>query len=48
MNSDYSETIFVGDSKMALQAGFQRHIAKPVEPPMLIQAIAELRERSHD
>ncbi len=35
------------DRQQALQAGFQQHIAKPIEPQVLIQAIAELRE-SHN
>ncbi len=31
------------DQQQALQAGFQRHVAKPVEPEVLIRAIAQLR-----
>ncbi|BAZ16202.1 multi-sensor hybrid histidine kinase [Calothrix sp. NIES-4071] len=30
------------DSQQILKAGFQRHIAKPVEPDTLVQEIAEL------
>jgi PAS domain S-box-containing protein len=37
-------TAFAGDANQqkVLQAGFQRHLAKPVEPQMLIDAIAAL------
>ena len=31
-----------GDSKQALSAGFQQHIAKPIEPNQLVQAVAKL------
>ncbi|MBF2050160.1 MAG: PAS domain S-box protein [Elainella sp. C42_A2020_010] len=31
------------DYRQAMAAGFQRHIAKPIEPEVLIRAIAELR-----
>ncbi len=39
---------YAGDSNQqrALQAGFQQHIAKPVEPGELIQAIVALLARS--
>ena len=33
------------DQKQALSAGFQKHLAKPVEPDALIQAIATLVKR---
>jgi len=33
------------DQKQALSAGFQKHLAKPVEPDELIQAIATLVKR---
>ncbi|NJR61735.1 MAG: response regulator [Cyanobacteria bacterium CRU_2_1] len=37
------------DRQQALQAGFQQHIAKPIEPQVLIRAIFNLIERSsHD
>jgi PAS domain S-box-containing protein len=32
------------DYQRAITVGFQRHIAKPIEPQVLIQAIAELRK----
>ncbi|QYO65093.1 DNA gyrase subunit A [Leptolyngbya sp. 7M] len=32
------------DYRQAMAAGFQRHIAKPIEPEVLIRAIAELKE----
>ncbi len=31
-----------GDQQWALQAGFQRHVPKPVEPETLVSAIARL------
>jgi len=34
------------DYQQAMAAGFQRHIAKPIEPEVLIQAIASLLEQS--
>ena len=38
-------TAYAGDfnQQQALQAGFQRHLTKPIEPQLLIEAIAELR-----
>lgn len=33
------------DQQQALQAGFQRHLAKPVEPEILIREIADLLEQ---
>ena len=33
------------DQKQALSAGFQKHLAKPVEPDELIQALATLVKR---
>ncbi|GAA6621551.1 ATP-binding protein [Scytonema sp. NUACC26] len=37
-------TAFAGESdrQLALRAGFQKHISKPIEPDMLVQAIASL------
>jgi len=35
------------DQQKALQAGFQAHITKPVEPDMLIQTIARLLEHNN-
>ncbi|MFB2982880.1 PAS domain S-box protein [Microseira sp. BLCC-F43] len=35
-----------GDSKQALSAGFQQHIAKPIEPNQLVQAVAKLAGKS--
>jgi CheY-like chemotaxis protein len=29
------------DQRLALQAGFQAHVAKPVEPAILVAAVAE-------
>jgi CheY-like chemotaxis protein len=39
-------TAYAGESdqKQALQAGFQRHIAKPIEPSELVKTIALLVE----
>jgi CheY-like chemotaxis protein len=34
-----------GDRLLALGAGFDRHVAKPVEPETLVSAIAELAEK---
>ncbi|MBD0333965.1 MAG: PAS domain S-box protein [Cyanobacteria bacterium Co-bin13] len=41
-------TAYAGESnqQQALQAGFQRHMAKPLEPQALISAVAELVDRS--
>jgi CheY-like chemotaxis protein len=41
-------TAYAGDfdQQRALQAGFQQHIAKPVEPEALVQAIAILLRRN--
>ncbi|CAA9363864.1 Two-component system sensor histidine kinase/response regulator hybrid [uncultured Microcoleus sp.] len=42
-------TAYAGDfnQKQALAAGFQRHLAKPVEPNELVQAIVTLLSRLH-
>ena len=42
-------TAYAGDfnQQQALDAGFQRHIAKPVEPEELIGAIVNLVRRTH-
>jgi PAS domain S-box-containing protein len=37
-----------GDQQQALQAGFQQHIAKPVEPDAIVQAIAKLCGRDQE
>ncbi len=34
--------------QQAVAAGFQRHIAKPIEPQVLIRSIAEFKQRSED
>ena len=34
------------DREHALEAGFQRHVAKPVDPQALIQTLAEMLESS--
>ena len=36
------------DRKLALSAGFQIHLAKPVEPNVLIEAIARLANSARD
>ncbi len=36
------------DRQQALQAGFQKHLSKPIDPNQLIQAISDLIEGSHD
>ncbi|MBE9009164.1 PAS domain S-box protein [Pseudanabaenaceae cyanobacterium LEGE 13415] len=40
-------TAYAGDTnqQQALQAGFQAHLAKPIEPARLVQAVAKLRDR---
>jgi len=38
-------TAYARDRRQALRAGFQRHLAKPVEPSELVTAIANLTER---
>ena len=37
----------VEEQSLALNAGFQRHIAKPIEPEQLVSMIAELAEINH-
>jgi CheY-like chemotaxis protein len=41
-------TAYVGDfnQQQALQAGFQQHVAKPVEPQALVEAIAKLMRQN--
>lgn len=40
-------TAYAGDSnqQQALQAGFQAHLAKPIEPERLVREVAKLRDR---
>ena len=35
-----------GDRQLALAAGFQQHIAKPIEPNELVQAVAKLADKA--
>jgi CheY-like chemotaxis protein len=37
-----------GDSQQAIAAGFQQHIAKPIEPDVLIRAIVNLIQSSEN
>ncbi|HEY9300471.1 MAG TPA: hypothetical protein VIQ31_29735, partial [Phormidium sp.] len=41
-------TAYAGDfnQQQALQAGFQRHVSKPVEPEVLVRTISGLLDRS--